>query len=76
MTVQLSWVDEVKRAGLSFIPAKGCVKAGAHICISARQTQARSAKNSGSAQPEPRVRTEYDQGALVTVSYLSKQSFV
>lgn len=43
MTVQLPWVDEVKRAGL--IPAKGHVKAGA--CISARQTQASSAKNLG-----------------------------
>lgn len=47
MTGQLSWVDEVKRAGLSLIPAKGYVKAGAHICISARQTQASSAKNPG-----------------------------
>lgn len=47
MTMQLSWVDEVKRAGLSLIPAKGRVKAGACICISARQTQASSAKNPG-----------------------------
>lgn len=28
------------------------------------------------AEPEPCVRTDYDHGALVTVSYLSKQSFV
>lgn len=47
MTVQLSWVAEVKRAGLSLIPAKGHVEAGTHICISARQTQASSAKNLG-----------------------------
>lgn len=45
MTEQLSWVDEVKKAGLTLIPAKGHVKAGAHICSSARQTQASSAKN-------------------------------
>lgn len=31
MTVQLPWVDEVKRAGLSLIPAKGHVKAAACI---------------------------------------------
>lgn len=31
MTVQLLWVDEVKRAGLSLIPAKGHVKAAARI---------------------------------------------
>lgn len=45
MTVQLSWVDEVKKTGLTLIPAKGHVKAGAHICTSARQAQASSAKN-------------------------------
>lgn len=45
MTVQLSWVDEVKKADLTLTSAKGHVKAGAHIYISARQTQASSAKN-------------------------------
>lgn len=76
MTVQLSWVDEVKRAGLSLIPAKGRVKAGARICISARQTQASSAKNPGCSSAWAPCETEYDQGVLETVSYLSKQSFV
>lgn len=33
MTVHLSWVVEVKRAGLSLLAAKGRVKAAAHICI-------------------------------------------
>lgn len=33
MTVHLSWVVEVKRAGLSLVAAKGRVKAAAHICI-------------------------------------------
>lgn len=33
MTVHLSWVDKVKRAGLSLVPAKGRVKATAHLCI-------------------------------------------
>lgn len=45
MTVQLSWADRVKKTGLTLIPAKGHVKAGAHICTSARQAQASSAKN-------------------------------
>lgn len=72
MTVHLSWVVEVKRAGLSLIPAKGRIKAAAHICIWLKPAVP---KIPIAAEPELCVRAEYDQGTLVTVSYLSKQSF-
>lgn len=57
--MQLSWVDEVKRAGLSLIPAKGRVKAGAFALVLDRVKPA-VPKILVAAEPEPRVRTEYD----------------
>lgn len=74
VTVQLSWVDEVKRAGLSLIPAKGHVKAAFALVLD--RLKAAVPKILIAAEPEPHVRTECDQGTLVTVPYLSKQSFV
>lgn len=57
MTVQLPWVDEVKRAGLSLIPAKGHVKAAARIWLKPAVPKILIA-----AEPELCVRIKYDQG--------------
>lgn len=57
MTVQLPWVDEVKRAGLSLIPAKGHVKAAACIWLKPAVPKILIA-----AEPELCVRIKYDQG--------------